>query len=765
MAAKPKSFLPRGARRAASVAAVTALGTFVMLWCYVMQPRILLMLDYKVYDAFLHTRPTIAVSGIPVIIDLDEASLDAYGQWPWPRFLLAALLQKLEEAGVSAVGLDILFSEEDRSSPGKIRDDLNRFLAIDVAFQGLPEALYDYDALLAKSLRMDTVLGMYCNFAAQVRNDMEANGTKTAAPGQRGTDSSAPTPEQTPAPDAAAPPPAPVRAVVQRSPGAVPYETHLHKTGIATLPLPVFRPVAPVGMINMNADLDGVVRRIPLLGVYDGKLYASLSLRTLMAALHQQMLFLRTGPDGLESVRVGEYTVPLAPDGSMTLPFKGPARTFPYYSVKDVLEGGIGKEQLAGRIAFLGTSAPGLLDIRITPLERVYPGVEAHATALDAILTQSHLRVPPWTPGLQTIAIVLAGLVSGVAFGFARPKIYVPVAALLLGGTVYGAYHFFGQGLIISPLYVSLTIFILGAVLLVLRFWQEEKQKNVLRSAFSRYVAPEVVERIANLEGDIFAGEEHELSIMFTDIRGFTSISEKLSPKQIVSLLNHYFTPMTALVRGNKGTLDKFIGDALMAFWNAPVPVPGHPHLATLTALQMQEKLLKLNVELEAEFGVSVRMGVGVHTGKAYVGNMGSEELLNYTLIGDNVNLASRLEGLCSQFGVLVVVSAETKGQCGDGIAFLPLDTLRVKGKKQPVSTFTVMRPEEREQNAAEYDRYLAAQESYVRGDFAVAYDAFASLVRDLPGKKLYALYLERCETLLQSPPKEWDGIWTLTSK
>lgn len=359
----------------------------------------------------------------------------------------------------------------------------------------------------------------------------------------------------------------------------------------------------------------------------------------------------------------------------------------------------------------------------------------------------------------------MAGIIAGLSFGFAGPRVYIPVGAALLCGVVYSSFHLFGQGFVVSPLYASITVVCVGSSLLALRFWQEEKQKKVLRSAFSRYVAPEVVERISKLEGDIFAGEEHDLTIMFTDIRGFTSISEKLSPQQIVSLLNQYFTPMTSLVRGNSGTLDKFIGDALMAFWNAPVPVPGHERLAVQTALQMQEKLIELNPTLEEEFGISLRMGVGMHTGKAYVGNMGSEELLNYTLIGDNVNLASRLEGLCSQFGVLIVVSAETKEAAGDGFAFLPLDTLRVKGKKLPVSTFTVMRPEEFEANSVEHAAYVAAHEFYTEGSFTAAKESFSKLNQSFPDKKLYSLYLERCEAMIANPPEEWDGVWTLTSK
>ena len=767
-------FLRFARGKAANATFIGILIILAVLYCYARQPRLLRMLDYKVYDTLLYARADGEITPYPIIIDLDEASLEAYGQWPWPRFLLAEVLRKLETAGVASVGMDMLLSEEDRSSPRKLQNDLSHFLNLDVTFEGLPRELYDYDQLLARSLRMSVVLGMYCHFDrnTELPDKNSPDGTQTGG---------------VPAL------PQPLGSVVRKTPGSIPYDAYLNKAPVATLPLQVFWETAPVGMINMSADLDGVVRRLPLVGLLNGNMYANLGLRTLMAAKGQSTIISHTGPDGLDHIRVGKVSIPVAPDGTFTVPYRGGAKTFPYYSAKDILEDRIPAENLRGKIAFLGTSAPGLLDIRISPLERVYPGVEVHATVVDAILAQTFLRVPAWTPGLQAIAIIFAGVISTLAFGFARSRIYIPVALTLLGGAVYGSRHFFMQGFILSPLYICLTIVLLGAALLVMRFWQEERQKNVLRSAFSRYVAPEVVERISRLEGDIFAGEERELSIMFTDIRGFTSISEKLLPQQIVMLLNRYFTPMTALVRANKGTLDKFIGDALMAFWNAPVEVPGHPRLATLTALQMQEKLTELNIQLERDFGIAVNMGVGVHTGKAYVGNMGSEELLNYTLIGDNVNLASRLEGLCARFGVSIVVSAKTKELCTgeymnaenggqknpgptggehsepgtgeDVMAFLPLDTLRVKGKKLPVSVFSVMRPGERAARSMEIEQYLAANALYNRGDFSGALKLFSDLESGFPGSKLYAVYKERCSLLSSSPPPAWDGVWTLTSK
>ena len=721
-----------------SVTAVSLAVVAFMAYCYIRQPHAVRMLDHKVYDAFLHFYHDTNISPVPVIIDLDDETLAKYGQWPWPRFLTAKLLRGITGLGAASVGVDVMFAEEDRSSPRQVLRDFKRFHDLDVHFENLPEEFRDYDSLFARTLKqLPAVLGMYLRFDGQGDESPEAPPT--------------------------------VGVVTQKSTDAVPYEERLAGAQGAILPIRPYWDAAPFGLLNMTPDADGVVRRILLLARYKDKTYLSLPLRTLMAALGQKNIVLRTGPDGLEAVRVGNFTIPVSPDGNFTVPFKGPAGTYPYYSAKDVLDGTLPEDALKGRIAFVGTSAPGLMDIRISPLERVLPGVEVHATILDAIVQQRFMRTPPWTHGAQFLAIALCGLIAVPAFGFARPRVYLVVVALLLGGALYASAHFFKSGFVVSPLYVMLTLGLQGALLLCLRFWQEDRQKNVLRSAFSRYVAPEVVERITKLQGDIFAGEEVEATIMFTDIHGFTAISESLRPDQVVSLLNRYFTPMTALVRGNKGTLDKFIGDALMAFWNAPVPVPGHPALAVRTALAMQSELKTINVSLLQGFGHEIAIGAGLHTGKVFVGNMGSEELLNYTIIGDNVNLASRLEGLCPRYGVGLVVSAETVMQCaqdsGGAFAFQQLDILRVKGKKQPIAVFTVMSSEEGERRLPELEAWRETFAAYIQGDFLIAGEMAEALKREFPDHLLYQVYTERCRTLAADPPHDWDGVWTMTAK
>ncbi len=707
--------------------------TFVMLCLYVVHPKIMQQTDFKVYDTMLPLQKRETVSPVPVVIDIDEASLKAYGQWPWPRYLVARLLSRLSEKGMAMAGVDIILAEPDRTSPERIQNDLMRDTGIHITFGGLPPRFQNYDRLLAEVLAdYPAVLALYAHFGGKVNPDTDL--------------------------------PPSVGMISRAKPNAPPLEETLLQASGATLPLPVFWDKAPVAMINISPDNDGIIRRIPLLVSLDDSVYASLSLRVLMAAMGTTSLQARLGPDGLESLRLGSLTIPVTPDGTMIIPFQGGKKTYPYISAKDVLENRLPEGALEGKIGFVGTSAPGLLDIRATPFDRVYPGVEIHAATLDAILSQHFIDIPPWTPGVQVLCIVLAGMMATFCFGFARPVVYVPGGFLLVGAAVGSSVYLFSKGMFVSPFYVVLTVIAEGGILLLLRFFQEERQKLVLHRAFSRYVAPEVVKRITRMKGDILSGEEKEVTILFTDIRGFTSISEKLDPQQVVQLLNLYFTPMTALVRNNEGTLDKFIGDALMAFWNAPVDVANHPVKALTAVLIMLENLVSLNEELLKTFGVTINMGAGLHTGSVYVGNMGSEELLNYTLIGDNVNLTARLESLCPQYGVNIIVSAETAQACAGHFAFQVLDTVRVKGKQRAVSIYTPMRNDEWLVRSDEMLAWRAAYESYMAGRFADAHEGFSSLKAQY-GNALYGIYMERTGYLLANAPVAWDGVWTYRSK
>jgi len=727
----------RISEKGGAVLAIVLTGLFItaaMLFAYLGQARVMVRLDFAIYDMLLHLRAAPDPSPVPVIIDLDEASIAEYGQWPWPRFLVADMLDALMAYDVAAVGLDIMFAETDRSSPERVREALRRHKGLDVKYSGIPPEYRDYDLILAQALqRSAVVLGAYAFFT-----------------GEGGE---------------AFPPPS--AGIIEREkPDAVPLRLFMREAKSAILPLPALREAAPLAFINAGPDMDGIVREVPLVVRVGEDIHPSLSLRAMMLGLGLRNITLESGPYGLEAVRLGkEYYIPVDSQGMLRIPFIGPSRTYPYYSAADVLAGRVPPENLRGRVAFVGTSLAGLMDIRATPYDSTYPGVEIHAAVVDVMLKGNTITIPFWTPAAQVGGILLAGLLSSLAFGFAHARVYLPVAAALVGGSILFSRYLFSSGLFFSPMYGVLTVLALGVFLLLVRFWQEERQKRRLRGIFSRYVSPAVVNRITQTARELMAGEERELSIMFTDIRGFTSLSEKLKPQEVVTLLNRYFTPMTTLVRTYSGTLDKFIGDALMAYWNAPLDVPNHPAGAVETALAMQEELPVLNERLRAELNLEIRIGVGIHTGMAFVGNMGSEDFANYTVIGDNVNLASRLEGLCPKYGVGLVVSGETKGSCGGAFAFQCLDTIRVKGKTQPVVIYMPMRAQEAENRGEELAAWENAREKYAAGDFTAAAALLAVLRERFPETKLYAVFSDRISHLLAESPSDWDGVWDYVSK
>ncbi len=711
---------------------LSCLGTFiaaVVAGLYIWQPPLLQQIDRKIYDAFLHARAGGEPSAIPVIIDIDEQSLKVLGQWPWPRYLLARLLMQLKAGGVAAVGLDILLAESDRTSPRLLRENLQRDLEINIDFVGLPESLEDNDSLLAEVLRhVPVVLGCYMQF-----------------------DEHAVPPD--PLPDAP--------GIVELLPvGSSSLMTDLHVATGMLLPLPSLMGSAVVGPTNTALDVDGLIRSVPLLNRIGDRIYPSLALRTLMRAMGTNTLVLRSGIGGLESVQVGELDITVTPEGHFQIPFRGGRGIYHSYSAVDIIEGNVNLSMLKGKIAFVGSSATALMDIQATPFGPYFPGLEVHAAVVDALLSGREIYLFPETVGLQVIAIFVFGLVCAFLFGLTKPVVYLLSGGGLAVATLWGTRSLFLAGTFISPLYVLLTIVVEGLVVVFFRLWAEEKQFRQLQHSFGRYVTPEVVAHIAAQQKDVFLGEKREVTIIFTDIRGFTALSEKLDPVQVVALLNRYFTPMTALVRNSGGTLDKFMGDALMAFWNAPLDVADHPVRAVETALAIHDNLHLLNDELGKDFGVRLKMGIGLHTGPVFVGNMGSQELLNYTIIGDSVNLAARLEKLTARYGIRTVVSDDTRLQCGDAFTFIELDKILVRGKTVPIKVFAPVTHEKANIISDEINKFRDAVDIYEQGNFAEARKRFLSLSIRYPEKKIYSVYIERCTHLVSRPPVSWTGVW-----
>lgn len=717
--------------------------SLLMIALYVAQPGILRFLDYKIYDQLLKDQHTHKTSGVPVIVDIDEKSLAELGQWPWPRYRMALLLERIRQAGALAVGLDMVLAEPDRTSPALLRRQIARELRVDVRFDGLPKALEDNDALLANVLAgKPYVLGFYLSFD-------KAAGQANATAGDDGLK--------------------PVTPAVLSEPGAPPPAQALHAATGAVPPLPeLARAATATGFFNATPDADGILRRVALLIGYHGQIQPCLALATLMQASGERNLLLKLDSQGVNSIRFAGTVIPLDRAGQMLVNYRGGAGQYPYISAADILAGRVDPARLAGKIAFVGTSAAGLRDLRATPLSAAYPGVETHATIVDNILTGDFISVPDYAPGVELGAALLAGIAITLLVCWARAIwIVLPLVAMAAGMWEGSAYLLGHQRIYISPLYSYIILAANFGLLTVLKFRREEKQRKFIHGAFSHYLAPAVIKQIYDSPESLsLQGQEKEVTVMFSDVRGFTTLSEKLTPTQVTDLLHDYLTPMTRVITQNLGTLDKFIGDAIMAFWNAPVDVPEHQKRAVASALAMLDRLGELNEGFQQKFGVTIKIGIGLHCGRVRVGNMGSADLFDYTLIGDNVNLTSRLEGLTKYYGQKLIVSQAVREACGDAYDYMELDAVRVKGKHEPIAIHTAMPHEEAAARAGEITLHENALALYRARRFEEARKAFAVLRESTGNAVLYDMYMERCRTLRENPPGEdWDGVCTYTTK
>jgi len=695
----------------------------------------------RTFDVFLRQAPTTPGPTPIYIVDIDSKSLAALGQWPWPRTIMAETLRLIAADKPKAVGLDIVYAEPDRSSPAQI--------AALLAEQEVPaellshlQALPDHDQLLAQTLlTTPTVLGYTFAFGS--------GGSESRPLHQEGwlaTKGFDPLPFLFSAP-------------------------HVD----ANLPL-LEQSAMASGFFNVLPDADGIVRRVPLIMEFEGKVYPSLMLEMLRTSQSMPTVIMTSawkGDEitGVESLKVGEPIIPTDANGQLNIRFCGPERSLPYVSVIDILTGETPPGTFTDAFVLVGTSAPGLRDIRATPTSADFPGVEIHGHALNTILTSSYIRRPDWAR-MAEITYLLA--VSGILI-FLLPRIGAIKSGLLAtgfsGGLAFVSYWaFVRHGFLVDLVYPLLTVALLFTVLTFTNYVYEEREKRQVRGAFSRYLSPVLVgELLQHPERLTLSGEEREMTILFSDIRGFTSISEKMNAQELCHFINEYLTPMTQEILDQRGTVDKFIGDAIMAFWNAPLDDEAHALNGCRVGLAMQRRLVDLNRNWQANSMPPIAIGIGLHTGQARVGNMGSEQRFDYTVMGDTVNLTSRLESITKRYGAGIIVSEFTWAKVqGNGFVFRQLDRVRVKGKQEPVTIYELLEEQDRLSDAtrAELAGYEQALALYYGRDFAAAGERFAELGRRQPQSPLYKLYIEQCRLYaLEPPPTDWDGVTTLTSK
>lgn len=712
-----------------ATATVVAVAAFCIA-CLYFQPGPIVRLDFLVYDRWMKLAPKPEPRPEPVIVDIDDKSLENLGQWPWPRTLLAELVKKILASGALAIGFDMILAEPDRSSPIFLQKSLAERHGVNMELEGVPPELLDNDQYFAEAIRgKPVVLGAYSIF------------------------NSGKLPEKLPK----------SASFVEISPPDAPEltESVQDSQGLLT-PLQKFSDVASIGIITAVVSNDGIIRAVHLLTRAGENIYPALSLATLMAAQESRALRLKSDINGLDTLQTNDIVIPVEPNSTFRPFFMGPAGTYPYYSVIDVLDNKVGPKELEGRIVFIGTSAAGLQDIRATPLVRNIPGVEVHANIVDNILSGKKIIYPSNIADIQTLAICLSSCLVCALVTFLPALLSTFGIILMVCACLGGSWLYFKSGIFISPVYALMAILLTGAVFVPLRFWHEQKIKMQIKSAFSHYVSPEVVNRIASTGLDTLSGQSREVSVLFTDVRNFTTISENMKPDELVRLLNNYFTPMTACVKAREGTLDKFIGDALMAFWNAPLDIQQHQQKAVLAAMDMQKKLAQLRPVFQQEFNVEMRIGAGIHCGLVQVGNMGSSDLFNYTCIGDNVNLASRLEGVSKKYGAGIIVSSAIMEQC-PGVRFRMLDRITVKGSSTPLDIYTPVDEEDYVEDFEE--RWRNALEEYLNGDFKKAFALFEALGQQYGSHTAIDLFMTRCSGLLDEPPTEWTGVFHYDSK
>jgi adenylate cyclase len=717
---------------------------------------VLQRLDHIIYDARLRaTMPTTSDDRI-VIVDIDEKSLAEIGHWPWSRNRLADLVHELfERQNAAVVGFDVVFAEPDESSGLKRLRQLAQAELKDypgfVEKVGQLQASLDYDALFARAIeKRPVVLGYYFTSESEGRSSGVLPPPVMQKESLRGR---------------------PIRFTTWNGYGA-----NIEQLARAA-------PMA--GFFNPIVDADGVVRSVPLVAEYKGQYYEALSLAMfrLLVGLPRvepgfpRERFLSRNYQGLESIllRQGERTLAIPVDDRVAalVPFRGPggaaSGTFRYVSASDVLEKRLRAGSLNDKIVLVGTTAPGLLDLRVTPVGQTYPGVETHASVIAGLLDGKIFVKPDYAVGYDVVVLLLAGFTLAFALPFLSASRAVFVSAAVLAALVALNFWLYAAHGLVLPLAAALVMtFMAFALNMSYGYFVESRGKRELANLFGTYVPPELVdEMLKDPDSYSMKAASKELTVMFCDMRGFTNMSEKMEPTQLQALLNAVFSRLTDLIRANRGTIDKYMGDCVMAFWGAPVEIPDHASLSVKTAMEIASAVRKINEEHGAKGIPEIGIGIGLNTGTMCVGDMGSHVRRSYTVIGDAVNLGSRLEGLSKVYGVDIVAS-ETTRRLATGFAWQELDRVRVKGKEQAVGIFWPVAPAERldKDGTDELRTWALFLKAYRAQDWDRCDVLLLNLQRFNAKKYLYELYCQRVASMRLLPfDPEWDGATSFETK
>jgi adenylate cyclase len=736
-------WLSRLGRRFTSARALCVALMIALMFLRITDPGPLEELRLRAFDIFQVIKPRDATSRPVVIVDINEESLQKLGQFPWPRTRIADMITRLTRLGAAAIAFDIVFSEPDRLSPALAADV---YRDLDEETRNKLRALPSNDQIMADAMRQSrVVLGQTGLPTVQPEPDVQLPSAGVAALGGD------------------------PKALVYQFPGL-----------LRNIPI-LENAAAGRGVFSIRTERDGIVRRVPMVVQAQGNVLPSLSFETLRVATGSSTILVRMDAAGIKGVALPGFEMPTDRNGQLWIHF-APHDQARFVSALDLLEGRVTADRVSRRLVLIGTSAAGLLDLKTTPNDPVMPGVEVHAQVLESILSNAMLSAPNYAVAAELGAAFLLGVAI-----IALAPILSPVLLLLFGvafiallvGTSW--YLFAEQKLLIDftfPLMSSLLIYL---TLVFTNFVKEQAQRRQIRSAFGQYLSPTLVEQLAQSpEKLVLGGEARDMTIMFSDVRGFTTISEiyKDDPQGLTALMNSFLTPLTNAIIDRKGTIDKYMGDAIMAFWNAPLYDPTHELNACEAALDMLERVEQLNREREAaakangSLFIPINIGVGINTGRCVVGNMGSDLRFDYSVLGDSVNLASRLEGQCKSYGLPIIIGSRTANAAKDKFALLELDFIAVKGKKEPEVVYSIVGRNDLA-NSGRFQRWrelnMNMLSSYRSRDWPGALAAIEQgLAADEENrfKTLYNIYSERIRTFqVTPPPDDWDGAYALDSK
>lgn len=707
------------------------------------EPQALRSLRLSVFDLYQRIYPREYVEAGIRIVDIDDETLARVGQWPWSRLRVAQLVMRLKQAGVAAIGFDMVFAEPDRLSSEGVIGDL-RGLLDEQQMQRLSEALPSSDAGLAKALAASpSVLGFVL-----VGKETGATPTKRWGIGSSGDDP---------------------RHFLRPFDGAI-------------VNLPMLEQAAKGnGSFNAIPDADGVIRRVFLMFRLGDQILPSLSMELLRVAQGASTYLIKSsGASGSESfgastgitaVKIGAVEVQTDAEGAVWLHFTGP-RPERFVPAWQVLDGTADVSKLRNHIVLIGTSAAGLKDQRASPLDPAGPGVEVHAQALEQLLLGERLVRPDWAVGAEVVFIALMGGLLVLFMPRMSPGTCLIVGIVSVTAAFGGSLLAFREGgLLFDPLMPAAAVLLIYVAGSYSGYVRTAAERSRVRQAFSLYLAPEMVKTLARSGSRLeLGGKMRDLTVMFTDIRRFSTLSQRLTPPELTTLLNRFFTPMTAAIQDQRGTIDKYIGDCIMAFWNAPLDDSEHALHACRSALEMLNRVKKLEEELRREdealklSDFNFRIGIGLNSGNCLVGNMGSEQRFNYSAIGHAVNTAQRIEAQCKVYGIELLVSEATVSGA-PGLAFLEVDRVVLPGAETATTIFALVGDETVAQSA-EFKRWRESHDimlaRYRAGDFAAVEDLALAARRqaDHRHRPLYDVYRARSRIYAESPPgPDWDGI------